>query len=171
MAKKAKAKTRPKRQQKNSPQPAVMAVPSEAEFGRIVRSVRSHEKDKDAAVGSLRQVIATGVEKHHLDKRAFAIFRSLAKLSNKQLATTLAHLDHYREVGGLEQRATEQEQMFNRDAELTQAKVAIERVAPPKRKRGNGRQTDLEEKIRQAAESTIAPPQVVEDPGEAAIKH
>jgi len=95
---------------KNAKKPVQLklALPSENDFKKVLRALGSHEKDKDAAVGSLREAIKNGIEKYHVNKRALAMFRSLARLNNKELQLALDHLDHYRKIGGLDERATEQ---------------------------------------------------------------
>jgi hypothetical protein len=116
-----------------------LAVPNEKQFAALVRAVRSHEADKNEAVGSLGAAIKNAVEKQHLDRKAFGIFRGLMRMSDKKLATTLAHLEHYCSIGGLTERAARQGDMIGREAELAEADVKA--VAPNggRKKRGAGK--------------------------------
>lgn len=114
-----------------------MTVPTEKQFSVLVRAVRSHEADKNEAVGNLGATIKNAIDKQHLDRKAFGIFRGLMRMSDKKLATTMAHLEHYCEIGGLNKRAEAQGDMIGRNAELAETKVA--EVAPNagRKKRAN----------------------------------
>lgn len=101
----------------------VLTAPTEKQFTALVRAVKSHEADKNEAVGSLGATIKNAIEKQHLDRKAFGIFRGLLRMSDKKLATTLAHLEHYCEVGGLNARVEAQPDMVGRAAELAETKV------------------------------------------------
>ena len=92
-----------------------LKIISEGQFNTLVRLLRGHESNKNEAVGAIGSAIADAVERKHLDRKAFGIFRTLARMSDERLATTLAHLDHYRQIGGLDDRAAQQSQMFDRE--------------------------------------------------------
>jgi hypothetical protein len=102
----------------------VLQAPTEKEFAALLRAVKSHEADKNEAVGSLGSVIQQAIVKKHLDRKAFTVFRGLARMSDKKLATTLAHLDHYIEIGGLNARILLQGELIGRDTELAETKVS-----------------------------------------------
>jgi hypothetical protein len=114
----------------------VMDAPSEKQFAALLRAVKSHEADKNEAVGSLGAVIKNAVEKQHLDRKAFGIFRGLARMSDRKLATTMAHLEHYLEIGGLNERVTRQGDMVGRETELAEAKVDDVKANGSRKKRG-----------------------------------
>lgn len=91
-----------------------MKVIPAAKFKTLVRRLKSAESDKNEAVSAIGGVISAAVEKDHLDKRAFRLFRQLDRLEDNKLATTLAHFDYYRDIGGLDERAKAQGEMFKR---------------------------------------------------------
>lgn len=103
-------------------------VPSEEQFKKLVRSVKSNESDKNEAAGAIGQAVNKAIEKNHLDKKAFAIFRQLDRLSDMKLSTTLSHLEHYCEIGGLNARCEQQGELIDREAEL--AAASVEGVKP-----------------------------------------
>lgn len=98
-------------------------VPSAGDLKTLISQIKNAEKEKDEAVATVGGLISAAVEKKHFDKNALSKFRSLEKLSDRKLATTLTHLFHYIEVGGLEARASAQGDMVSRDQELAEAKI------------------------------------------------
>ena len=119
MAKKAKKQRSRAAAKKDSGRSRVkpsetMAVIGELQFRSLVRSIKSFEKDRNEAAGNIGSKVRNAVEKHHLDKKAFSLYSMLERMSDNKLATTLAHFDHYREIGGLDERAAKQSEMFER---------------------------------------------------------
>jgi hypothetical protein len=112
-----KKSSKSKKKQEESPPPTpanTMEVIPQAKFLTLCRQIKKHTGDKDSSVGEIRSLISNACEKQHLEKRAFAMYRSLARLSDEKLSETLAHLDYYRDIGGLDQRAAQQGQLFAR---------------------------------------------------------
>lgn len=108
-----------------------MQVISESAFKSLLSKIKGAEADKNEAVGSIGSAISNAVEKNHLDKKAFSLFRTLQRMSDNKLATTIAHFDHYREIGGLDERAANQEQMFERTevSEIDPEDLAVPQTA------------------------------------------
>lgn len=118
-AKSASAVRPGSKEDKSQPTP----VPAEAAFKSLINKITDAEKDKNDAVGRVGGLISAAVDKIHVDKKALSVFRSLKKMSNRKLATTLLHLEHYCEIGGLNDRATEQGELVGREQELAEAKI------------------------------------------------
>ena len=72
---------------------------------KLVRSLKSYDKQRDEIVASSREKLAYAVEKQHLHKGVFAVARRLDKMEPEQLALWLATFDHYVEALGIRQRA------------------------------------------------------------------
>lgn len=96
------------------PKPEQVQMIGERDFAALVRAIRSHEADKNESVGAIGSAVNNAVDKKNLDKKAFGMFRTLARMSDNKLATTLAHLEHYVTIGGLQERADKQREMFAR---------------------------------------------------------
>ncbi len=107
-SKNAKTATEPK------PSPQAIKVIDESSFRKLVKALQNAVAEKDEAVATIGGLISSAVEKKHLHKKAFAMYRGIARLSDAHLATVLAHFDHYREIGGLDERASKQQEMFAR---------------------------------------------------------
>jgi hypothetical protein len=108
MAKKPNGRPKPAREEAASPAVQTIKVIDEGSFKKLVKAVENAEADKNEAVGSIGSLVANAIEKKHLHKKAFSIYRGLKRLSDAHLALTLSHLDHYREIGGLDERASRQ---------------------------------------------------------------
>lgn len=133
----------------------VLEAPSEKQFTTLIRAVKGHEADKNEVLGGLGATIKNAIDKQHLDRKAFAIFRGLMRMSDKKLTTTLAHLDHYIEIGGLNARILSQPDMIGRDAELAETKVdAVEENGHRKKK--NGAKGEKTTGVAAAAEAAAA---------------
>jgi hypothetical protein len=87
---------------------------NESKLKTLIKQITNHSGTISTATGEIGSLVAKAVEKDHLDKTAFGIFRKLHKMSDEKLATTLAHLDHMIEVGGLQERADSVGEMFSR---------------------------------------------------------
>jgi len=108
MAKKPNGRPKPAHKEAASPAVQTIKVIDEGSFKKLVKAVENAEADKNEAVGSIGSLVANAIEKKHLHKKAFSIYRGLKRLSDAHLALTLSHLDHYREIGGLDERASRQ---------------------------------------------------------------
>jgi hypothetical protein len=119
MARKRKTKIQ-RKQHKPSGQaaPQSLKVIAETDFKRLEDSIRNAERDKNEAVSIIGGLVNAAVDKKNLDKRAFAIYRRLSKLSDLHLHTTLAHLDRYRAIGKLDERASQQGQLLSDQPEI-----------------------------------------------------
>lgn len=110
---------KPKKPKAGAKKRTTSAVPGEARvisasaFGTLVHDILGEESNKNEAVGNIGQLVKAAVSQHHLDKAAFAIFRKLRRMSDKHLTRTMAHLEHYCEVGGLNERAKKQAALFD----------------------------------------------------------
>lgn len=127
MAKKAKGaarKTRAAKKPASTRKPAAAAAPkgsetanariiSEQAFAKMMRSIKNAEKDKQSAVGTIGQIIKAAADTDNVDTKALGMYRALEKMSDNKLATALAQFDHFREIGGLDERARKQGQLFN----------------------------------------------------------
>lgn len=91
-----------------------LRVISEKDFHALVKKVKSHEADKNESVGAIGGAINAAVEAKHLHKKAFGTYRMCARMSDNKLSEFLAHFDHYRNIGGLDERASTQGQMIPR---------------------------------------------------------
>lgn len=96
------------------------------------KKLENLQKDVTAASLAMGQAVEKAVETKNVNKKAFAIARSLNNLSDEKLPQVLAHLYTYIEHFGLVQRATQQLTM-----------KLEERAADP--------QTDIEDAPQQAA--------------------
>lgn len=99
--------------------PAVKVI-AESAFKNLCNQLRNAQRDAEEARGTIGGLISQACETKHLHKKAFALFRTLNKLSDAHLMTTLTHFDHYREIGGLDERATRQSEMLAERPELRQ---------------------------------------------------
>lgn len=92
--------------------PAV-AVISEQAFRKLHSAVKSAEADKNESVGRTGSLIAQAVEKHNLNKKAYNWFRQLDRTSNNKLADLVDQFQHLCEIGGINKRIAEQQEMFS----------------------------------------------------------
>lgn len=95
---------------------------NESKLKTLIKQISNHAGAVSTATGEIGSLVSKAVEKDHLDKAAFGIFRKLHKMSDEKLATTLAHLDHMIEVGGLQERADSVGEMFSRKPGEAEAK-------------------------------------------------
>lgn len=127
MAKKAKktaAKTRHKAQQ--------IGV---NDFKNLVRRCGSLKKQGRTLAGEAGEMIKNAIENKNLDRVAFAIFRKLDDMAVEKLATTLACLDYYIDVGGLQKKIDDQPQLNIARQEAGEKEDGEPSQAPPLRKR------------------------------------
>lgn len=113
-----KSKARPKVKVVSEPDKLI----SQPDFLSLLRACKNRQKDMDEARGSMGNAVKLAMDKKHLDRAAFAIFRRLDRLSDNKLAVTRRNLLHYLEIGGLNDRASRQLD-------------ALEQVEAPKRAR------------------------------------
>jgi hypothetical protein len=100
-----------------------MQVPTEQQFNALVRAVKNANADMADAQSEKGAAVKKAIKNHHLDRDAFSIYQKLARLSDKKLSITMAHLEHYAHIGGLEERATRQGDMIGHDKELAETNV------------------------------------------------
>jgi hypothetical protein len=74
----------------------------------LLRTMKNRQRSMDEDRGSMGNAVKLAVEKKHLNKRAFAIYRTLERLPDSRLGPVLRNLLHYVEIGGLNDRATAQ---------------------------------------------------------------
>ena len=89
-----------------------LEFPTEKEFTNLCRKVKVAEGTKNEGVSEMGGAISDAVEKKHLDKRAFGIFRRLDRLDDDKLAICLGHLYQYIAYGKLQERADRQGKLF-----------------------------------------------------------
>ncbi len=86
-----------------------------------IKSLRAERakalKTSRNATSTYGQQVSEAVEKKHVDKKALGIALSLDDMPDEKLAITLPHLLRYIDDLGLEQRATKQAELFQREAE------------------------------------------------------
>lgn len=85
-----------------------MSIPSETKFKTLVKQVTAAESDKNESVGRIGALISNAVEKDYLDKKAFAMFRAMKRMSPGKYRITKAHFDHYCASWGLDEAAEAQ---------------------------------------------------------------
>ncbi len=96
-----------------------------AAFKKLCSAVHNATADADEARAQIGGLISAAVEKRHLDKKAFAFYRVLNKMSDVKLATTRAHLLYYLEIGGIDERCERQGQLLADRPEIEQAGAEI----------------------------------------------
>lgn len=91
----------------DAPPPAQVTyeMTSKDALTKLLRGIKSLEKQGLEISGSLREKIAYAVEKQHLHKGVFALIRQLDRKEAEQLALWKATFDHYWEASGLQERA------------------------------------------------------------------
>jgi hypothetical protein len=92
----------------------VMSIPEEGKFKALVKQVTAAESDKNESVGRIGSLISQAVEKNHLDKKAFAMFRAMKRMSPSKYNTTKSHFDHYCEIWGLNELGSAQAELVER---------------------------------------------------------
>lgn len=90
----------------------VLKMPDEDYVVRLHQRTGSLRKQARTASGQAGEMIAQGVDKHHLDRKAFAIARGLADMEDPKLAITYRHLLKYLDDLGVTKRATAQLDLF-----------------------------------------------------------
>lgn len=140
MAKKAKTRARAPAAKKKTRAPAAeqtakpsdtVRVPAASALKRIIRDVQAVTADQNEVTGRKSAIIRDAVERNHLHKKAFAVVMQGLRMSPGHAAEFLAHFDHYRNVGGLDDHAASQEQMFEERPELTEGDVPDVGVGAP----------------------------------------
>lgn len=107
MAKKAKKQAS---KSKSKTKPATAKMRSKAQqigvedFKNLVRRCAARKKQTAEISGEIGKLVANAVENKNLDRVAFGMFRKLDSMSVEKLATTLACLDYYIEIGELEEK-------------------------------------------------------------------
>lgn len=84
------------------------------EFETLARRCKSLKNQVAETSGTMGELIKDAAEKKFLHRKAFSAFRSIAGMEDNKLAEFLAHFDYYRDIGGLDERAKNQAQMFAR---------------------------------------------------------
>lgn len=84
------------------------------EFETLARRCKSLKNQVAETSGTMGELIKDAAEKKFLHRKAFSMFRSIAGMEDNKLAEFLAHFDYYRDIGGLDKRAENQAQMFQR---------------------------------------------------------
>src|SRR5215468_11107280 len=100
---------------KKSTAPIEPRFPSDRKLKELLKTVKSAEADKNEAVGRKGGLIASAVDKDHLDKKAWAWLCQAERMSALKGSTTLNHFLHYVAVLGLEERWKQQAEMFARE--------------------------------------------------------
>lgn len=106
MAKKAK---KPSKAKSKTKAPAAKPRSKAAQIGvqdfkNLVRRCANSKKQASEISGEIGNLIKNAVENKNLDRTAFAMFRKLDAMSVERLATTLACLDYYIDIGELEKK-------------------------------------------------------------------
>jgi hypothetical protein len=120
-----------------------MQVPSEQQFKALMRAVKNADADINDAQSTKSELVKKAVDKQHLDRDAFSIFQKLNRKSDKKLATTLAHLLHYVEVGGLNERIERQGELIGREKELAETDVKEVVANGGRKKRGPNKKKNV----------------------------
>lgn len=81
---------------------------TQPDFLTLLTICKNRQHDIDRAKGAMGGAVKLAIDKKHLDRPAFAMFQKLDRLPSGRLRTTLRHLHHYIEIGGLNDRAQEQ---------------------------------------------------------------
>jgi len=81
------------------------------DFENLVRRTASLKKQGRSLAGEAGEMIKNAAEFKNLDRKAFAMFRSLNEMPTNKLATTLACLDYYIDIGKLQDRIDDQPQL------------------------------------------------------------
>jgi hypothetical protein len=118
------------------------------DFKNLVRRCTSLKKQASVTSGEIGEMIKNAIEFKNLDRVAFSVFRKLDSMPAPKLATTLACLDYYIDIGGLQAKIDEQPTL---EIARQEAGEKEHSVAPPIRKRRKKVQPKLEI-VRQAAE-------------------
>ena len=109
---KPKAITTSKAKGKKSASPKPMRSKAEqigvSDFTNLVRRCKSLRTQAQTTAGEMGEMVKNAVENKNLDRVAFGIFRKLEAMPTQKLATTLACLDYYIEVGKLEDRIADE---------------------------------------------------------------
>ena len=84
-------------------QPKIQQIATN-DFTNLVRRCKSLKKHSHEASGEMGELIKNAVENKYLDRVAFQMFRKLESMEDMKLQTTLACLDFYIDIGGLEDR-------------------------------------------------------------------
>ena len=109
---KSKAKTASNAKGKKSASPKPMRSKAEqigvSDFTNLVRRCKSLRKQAQTTSGEMGEMIKAACENKNLDRVAFAIFRKLEAMPAQKLATSLACLDFYIEIGKLEDRIADE---------------------------------------------------------------
>ena len=110
------------------------------DFTNLVRRCTSLKKQGAEISGSMGEMIKNACENKNLDRVAFGIFRKLHAMPSEKLATTLACLDYYRDLGKLDETASEQGEL-----EIARQEAGEEEPKPPKQE---SRQAAAERDVR-----------------------
>lgn len=124
-SKAAKKSAAPKTNSKRQPdtEASRREMISRANFDALARRCTHLQSDISEKSGTMGEQIKNAADTQHLHRGAFALWRKLNKMSGNKIAEYLAHFDYYRkiatkignqEIPSLDDRATEQGQMFER---------------------------------------------------------
>jgi hypothetical protein len=104
----AKPKMKPKPKTKGKKAAPAEQMTSQPDLLSLLRTCKNRQRSMDEERGSMGAAIKNAQDKKYLNRRAFALFRSLERLPDSRLGPVLRNLLHYCEVGGLNDRATAQ---------------------------------------------------------------
>ena len=79
-----------------------------SDFKNLVKQCANLKKKAGASTSEMGGLISNAAENKNLDKVAFAIYRRLDALDPQKLGTALAHLDCYRQYGGLDDKVADE---------------------------------------------------------------
>jgi hypothetical protein len=80
---------------------------NQKKFNALASKARSSYKEGRAIAEEFGAAVAEAAEHDHLNKKAFAMFRSLDRLEPEKLADVLEAFAYYCDIGGLDKRASE----------------------------------------------------------------
>ena len=101
-------------------------APTTEQVTKLVRKLDNWDNERKTISDAARESISKARENQHLDPLALAIGRRLNKLTDEKLAVTLPHLLRYIDDLKLEQRATQQMDMFEPEADELDGQTDIE---------------------------------------------
>lgn len=94
----------------------VSRLPTQKAFKSLIDDLEALEQNAKSANGEMGALIKKAANEQFFDKHALRLFRSLKRVKdNRKLATTMAHLAFYCDIGGLDERAEEQGDMIERE--------------------------------------------------------
>lgn len=109
---------------------------SASAFGNLMNQIGIAEASKIESAGRIGGLVSDAVAKHNVNKKALGWYRQARRLNGAKLRDLLEQFEHYCDIGGLNEQAHQQDEMFSAAERGTTEPSFAEKLS--KARKGNG---------------------------------